>query len=541
MVYEPNEWGEWAGRENFVHKLRRLEEGLAAMSWGASPEDIAAAVTDYLSKYPPMGINPAELEGAIISYLTLNPPKGEIDPGEVAAAVLQYLEDNPIDPHPPGSHLVYVGDSAPDTTELSMWWDSHTGQLLRWDGQFLNEWVPVGEPSPVLAYHALALGRAQPGGVYSISIGDIGGSLPTGFYSIAIGSDAAAPGTNDLVLGYGAESSANGSGQIVLGRGATSHVANTVVIGYEAEAGDGSPGDSVNSIVIGYRARTADASNSVSLGYEAVARGSNVVVIGNLAETTNSAATNSVAVGTAAKVSELNSVAIGSNAEAHASNSVALGTSAAANGANGTALGVGAKANGANSAAVGLYASAEHDQSTAIGLSATTTADYQAMVSAAELVVKSPIYGEPVTSLVLFTADGTPVRIGVDQGQLTVDGSPVGGGGGGGGGPAQITTETLTAADGEGTVDLGAVGQVLDVTVSGPCRVRVYRTAAERTADAGRPFTTPYTAEAGLLYDQLFESAGVDKGRPWLYADELYWSVDGPADVTFRYVTTGVL
>src|SRR5690606_34074779 len=107
----------------------------------------------------------------------------------------------------------------------------------------------------------------------------------------------------------------------------------------------------------------------------------------------------------------------------------------------------------------------------------------------------------------------------------------------GGGGPVQVATVTLTAADGEGTVGVGGAGPVLDVTVSGPCRLRVYRREAERPAGAGRRFTTAYAAAAGLLYEALFDDSGAAVGRPWLCADELYWSVDGPVDVTFRYVT----
>lgn len=112
---------------------------------------------------------------------------------------------------------------------------------------------------------------------------------------------------------------------------------------------------------------------------------------------------------------------------------------------------------------------------------------------------------------------------------------------GGGGGPAQIATTTLSGVDGEGTVDLGAVGQVLDVTVDGPCRVRAYRSSAERTADAARDFSTPYVAENGLLYDYLFTEAGTDQGRPWGYAGDVFVRVDGgPVDIDVRYVTTGV-
>lgn len=117
MAYEPNEWGEWAGRENLVYKLRRLEEGLAELSWGANPVDIAAAVENYLTANPPMGINPAELEGAILSYLTLNPPKAEFDESEIAAAVSLYLDENP--PTPKILTRVITGANSNGTVSLS--------------------------------------------------------------------------------------------------------------------------------------------------------------------------------------------------------------------------------------------------------------------------------------------------------------------------------------------------------------------------------------------------------------------------------------
>lgn len=114
--------------------------------------------------------------------------------------------------------------------------------------------------------------------------------------------------------------------------------------------------------------------------------------------------------------------------------------------------------------------------------------------------------------------------------------------GGGGGGPAVVDAEPIAAAeDSDHTLELGAVGTVLDVTVDAACRVRAYRSSAERTADAARPFSTPYTAENGLLYDYLFTEAGTDQGRPWGYAGDVYVRVDGgPVDIDVRYVTTGV-
>src|SRR5690606_14901827 len=153
-----------------------------------------------------------------------------------------------------------------------------TGSLRRYDDTYLSEWVPVGEPSPTVAYHALALGRAPVGDVYSVSIGDTSKTDVAGSFAVVVGNQAAAPGANDVVIGANASSEPGQSGQLVIGYGATSQIANAIVFGYQARAESSGSGQGANPLVIGYQAKARDATNAVVIGITAEARGSNAVV-----------------------------------------------------------------------------------------------------------------------------------------------------------------------------------------------------------------------------------------------------------------------
>lgn len=107
-----------------------------------------------------------------------------------------------------------------------------------------------------------------------------------------------------------------------------------------------------------------------------------------------------------------------------------------------------------------------------------------------------------------------------------------------------VQTTTLTAVNGTGTVDLAVSAMLLAVTYSAAGRFRLYRTAAGRTADASRPFSTAYAGGAGLLYDYLSEGAETDLERPfdvaWASGESaFYYRADGPITVTLTWVQTG--
>lgn len=151
-------------------------------------------------------------------------------------------------------------------------------------------------------------------------------------------------------------------------------------------------------------------------------------------------------------------------------------------------------------------------------------------------------------------ADGAPGTPGVD-GAPGVDGTPgadgapgapgtdglPGADGADGGAPARQTT-TLSAATGDLTITLTLTVRVLSIEASAACRVRLYRSAAQRTADAARAFTTAPAGDA-VLCDHLFTAAGAQWTNP-VYdlvrdGDLFYVAVTGTADVTFTWQEVG--
>lgn len=115
-----------------------------------------------------------------------------------------------------------------------------------------------------------------------------------------------------------------------------------------------------------------------------------------------------------------------------------------------------------------------------------------------------------------------------------------------GGGVAQVQQTVLTAAQGDGTVELAPAFTILSVTYSAAARLRLYRTEAGRADDADRAFTAPYMGGSGLLYDYLALGAETDTENPvdgaWAAGEsQIYYRVTGPVDVSIRWVQTGAL
>lgn len=72
-----------------------------------SDEQVRTAIADYFDKHPVDGASPEEIAAAVAEYLVSNPPeRGAAGPPptaeQVAAAVAEYLEANPPTPGPPG-------------------------------------------------------------------------------------------------------------------------------------------------------------------------------------------------------------------------------------------------------------------------------------------------------------------------------------------------------------------------------------------------------------------------------------------------------
>lgn len=112
-------------------------------------------------------------------------------------------------------------------------------------------------------------------------------------------------------------------------------------------------------------------------------------------------------------------------------------------------------------------------------------------------------------------------------------------------GVAAVQTTTLAALAGDFTLALAPAFTILAVTYSGACRLRLYRTAAGRAADASRASTTAYPGGLGLLYGYIAAAAETDQESP---ADgaygageaQVYGRLDGgPVDVTIAWVQTG--
>jgi hypothetical protein len=116
---------------------------------------------------------------------------------------------------------------------------------------------------------------------------------------------------------------------------------------------------------------------------------------------------------------------------------------------------------------------------------------------------------------------------------------------GGEGGTATQQVTTLTAANGEGTVDLARGFTIQSVEFSGATRLRLYRSAGGRSVDAGRPFTTAYMGGSTLLYDYLALGAELDQEKPldgaWAAGESaIYYLAAGPVDIIITWVRTAV-
>lgn len=114
---------------------------------------------------------------------------------------------------------------------------------------------------------------------------------------------------------------------------------------------------------------------------------------------------------------------------------------------------------------------------------------------------------------------------------------------GGEGGTATQQVTTLTAANGEGTVELALGFTIQSIRFSGAARLRLYRSAGGRTVDAGRAFTTAYMGGSTLLYDYLALGAEVDQEKPvngaWAAGESaIYYLAAGPADITIIWIRT---
>lgn len=305
-----------------------------------------------------------------------------------------------IPPASKGTLSVAPSTQAPAAAPNTSWWDATTGKLQRWDTD-LNEWVPVGEPSPYVAYKGLLLGRAAGSGTQGIAIGDQARSSSTS--AVAIGRAATASGYASLSIGDATDASGP----------------QAVAVGFNAQA-TGSYG-----AAFGMNSKAQGVSSFATTG--ATAGGYNDVAVGWDAKT-DDGTSYQVAIGYGADVNAAGGIAIGQGANvgkngAAGAGSVALGESASARHVLSVAIGSGATAGSpdhANAIAVGLAANAAHGNSIALGVNAQTTAREQAHLAVDTLRV-GVFNGPPRRSaIVLVAPDGAEWSITVSNaGALT--------------------------------------------------------------------------------------------------------------------------
>lgn len=76
-----------------------------------------------------------------------------------------------------------------------------------------------------------------------------------------------------------------------------------------------------------------------------------------------------------------------------------------------------------------------------------------------------------------------------------------------------VTTSTLAdKAEWTGTAALGLAYRLMAITTSAPCRVRIYATTTQRTADASRAIGTDPIGNSGLLFEFVSSTGKLASG-----------------------------
>lgn len=74
------------------------------------------------------------------------------------------------------------------------------------------------------------------------------------------------------------------------------------------------------------------------------------------------------------------------------------------------------------------------------------------------------------------------------------------------------TSSLADKAEWTGTAAFGLGYRLMAITTSAPCRVRIYATVAQRTADAGRAVGTDPTGNHGLLFEFISSTGNLASG-----------------------------
>jgi len=203
---------------------------------------------------------------------------------------------------------------------------------------------------------------------------------------------AAASSDQSILIGDGAVSSGTfGTGQIVM-LGADSQI----VAGTSTSSG---------SIVIGQAAQVLNAQEGTSIGLAASVQATRGIAVGAGSDIFTNC-TNSIAIGynSVAQNSSASAIAIGSGADANAaSNGIAVGTAATVSNLNAIAIGNATSASNSSTVAIGPNSSATQPDAIAIGNNADATANGAIQLGAGTNSTANSIQLE---SLLLATTDG---------------------------------------------------------------------------------------------------------------------------------------
>ena len=104
---------------------------------------------------------------------------------------------------------------------------------------------------------------------------------------------------------------------------------------------------------------------------------------------------------------------------------------------------------------------------------------------------------------------------------------------------ATVTKTTASLADSvteNGTVTLAKSGHLYQLVADRACRVELYATSADRTADASRAIGTPATPGLGVLFEYVFTGAATADLGPAV----VYYNGDGSPSSSIYYAITNM-
>ena len=149
--------------------------------------------------------------------------------------------------------------------------------------------------------------------------------------------------------------------------------------------------------------------------------------------------------------------------------------------------------------------------------------------------IRDVVVDKATSPIVIQSANGPPGPAGADgaPGPAGPQGPP-GSGASIARADTTFTTASLaSAAEEDGTVALGKGGVIYTVTVSSDARVRLYSTAAQRTADAARIPGVDPNKNSGLLLDLLLNA---NTGLLWALSPKaVFENGDSPATTAIYY------